>query len=61
MQGGHDTLSLSGRQRPKDDTVENRQGQGIMSPKVIYGQERAALKDIPECYIDKWETQYPFP
>ena len=23
---------------PKDDTVENRQGQGIMSPKVIYGQ-----------------------
>jgi isochorismate synthase EntC len=23
---------------PKDDTIENRQGQGIMSPKVIYGQ-----------------------
>ena len=23
---------------PKDDTVENRQGQGIMSPKVICGQ-----------------------
>ena len=22
-----------------------------MSPKVISGQERAALKDIPECYI----------
>jgi hypothetical protein len=24
---------------PKDDTVENRQGQRIMSPKVISGQE----------------------
>jgi len=24
---------------PKDDTVENRQGQRIMSPKVVYGQE----------------------
>ena len=28
---------------PKDDTVENRQGQGIMSPKVIYGQQESLL------------------
>jgi len=28
---------------PKDDTVENRQGQGIMSPKVIYGQQTSIL------------------
>jgi hypothetical protein len=30
---------------PKDDTDENRQGQGIMSPKVIYGQFFLFLTD----------------
>ena len=31
---------------PKDDTVENSQGQGIMSPKVIYGQSLSRFLKI---------------
>ena len=31
---------------PKDDTVENRPGQGIMSPKVIYGQSQTTILGV---------------
>ena len=37
---------------PKDDTVQNRQGQGIMSPKVISGQYEGSIlmSLVPDTY-----------
>jgi len=41
---------------PKDDTDENREGQGIMSPKVIYGQKPNKLTMIFnfDIYVDEY-------